>query len=184
MIHPAFLKEELSVEQQRGWLIDGLRQCAERAQTVGLMLIAENIDYPPIRAFMGRGTECRDICAKVDSPAFRLIYDSAAALFVDEDPLATLKVMAPYVVHVHLKNNRLLAPGEQPERFLDSVGGLTYTGTLFDEGVVDLSPILAELECLGYEGYFTFEYQGEDDPRPALRHNIDYLNKLLAGRRT
>ncbi|MBI1879440.1 MAG: TIM barrel protein [Chloroflexi bacterium] len=91
----------------------------------GKIIFAENIDDPHIRPLLGRGADCRDLCAAVDSPAFRLIYDVGAPLFVEEDPLETLRVMAPYIAHVHVKNNRPLAPGEHTERYRDSVGGAT-----------------------------------------------------------
>lgn len=180
MIHPALFKPELPLQQQRAWLIEGLAECAERARSLGITLAAENIDDPAIRPFMGRGADCLDICAAVDSPSFRLIYDAGAALFVEEEPFETLQVMAPYMVHVHVKNNRPLAPGEVVERYRDSVGGKSYTGTLLDEGVVDLPAILAELKRLGYAGSVCIEYQGEADPRIALKHNVAYLRQLLA----
>ncbi|MBE7549815.1 MAG: sugar phosphate isomerase/epimerase [Anaerolineales bacterium] len=179
MMHPALVKEDLPLEQQQVWLIEGLRQCAERAQSIGLTIIAENIDDPQMRPLMGRGADCRDICAAVDSPAFRLIYDVGAPLFVEEDPLETLRVMAPYIAHVHVKNNRPLAPGEQTERYRDSAGGRRYTGTVLDGGIVELRPILAELDRLKYDGYICIEYQGEDDPRTALPHSVAYLRQLL-----
>lgn len=181
MIVPALVKDDVPQLQQRAWLIEGLRQCAERAQSIGVTLLAENIDYPPCRPFMGRGADCRDICAEVDSPAFRLVYDTSAALFVEEDPLETLHDMAPYIVHVHLKNSRPLAPDEQRERTLASVSGQLYIGTDLEDDVVDFPPILAELERLGYNGYWLIEYKGEEDPRIALPRNIEYLRRLLEG---
>ncbi len=179
MMHPALAKEDLPVEQQRAWLVEGLRECAERAQSIGLTIIAENIDDPQMRPLLGRGADCRDICAAVDSPAFRLIYDVGAPMFVEEDPLETLRVMAPYMVHVHVKNNRPLTPGEHTARYRDSVGGRRYTGTLLDGGTVELRSILAELDRLKYDDYICIEYQGEDDPHTALPHNVAYLRQLL-----
>ena len=180
MIVPAVAKDEWSLAQQRAWLVEGLRVCAERAESVGVTLIAENVDHPPSRPLMGRGADCRAICAQVDSPGFRLIYDCAASLFVDEDLLETLQAMAPHVVHVHVKNSRPLAIGEQRGRYLDADNGRRYTGTDLDGGVIELPPILAELDHLGYDGYMLLEYQGEDDPRAALPRNIAYLRQLLA----
>jgi len=149
MIIPGVAKEDWPLEQQKGWMVEGLRVCAERAHSVGVTLISENVDYPPSRALMGRGAVCRDICAQVDSPGFRLIYDTCASLFVGEDPLETLRVMAPHVAHVHIKNSRLLQPGEPWPRYFEADSGRRYTGTDIDAGVVDLPPILAELDRLG-----------------------------------
>ena len=179
MIVPGVAKEAWPLAQQRAWMVDGLRVCAERAQSVGVTLISENVDYPPSRPLMGRGADCRDICAQVDSPGFRLIYDCAASLFVDEDPLETLHTMAPHVAHVHIKNSRPLVPGEQRARYLDADGGQRYTGTDLDGGVIDLPPILAELDHFGYDGYMLLEYQGEEDPRVSLPRNIAHLRQLL-----
>jgi sugar phosphate isomerase/epimerase len=165
--------------QQRGWLAEGLRACAEHAQNVGVTLVAENIDFPPLRPLMGRGADCRDLCAQVDSPAFRLIYDAAATLMVAEDPLATLGVMAPYVVHVHVKNFRPLAAGEQSARTLTDARGRAYTGTALADGVLDFAPIFAELSRMGYSGRVLLEYQGEADPRLALPPSIAHLRQLI-----
>ena len=182
MIVPAIVKDDWSLAQQRAWLVEGLSVCAERAQSVGVPLVSENVDYPPTRPLMGRGADCRDICAEVDSAGFRLIYDSAASLFVAEDPLQTLHDMAPYIAHVHIKNSRPLAAAEQRERYLDTDSGQRYTGTDLDGGLIDLPSILAELDRLCYDGDMLIEYQGEEDPRVALPRNIAYLRQLLAAR--
>ena len=46
--------------------------------------------------------------------------------------------------------------------------------------MIELPPILAELDQLGYDGYMLLEYQGEEDPRVALPRNIAHLRQLLA----
>jgi len=180
MIIPGVAKEDWPLEQQKGWMVEGLRVCAERAHSLGVTLISENVDYPPSRALMGRGAVCRDVCAQVDSPGFRLIYDTCASLFVGEDPLETLRVMAPHVAHVHIKNSRLLQPGEPWPRYFEADSGQRYTGTDIDAGVVDLPPILAELDRLGYDGYMMLEYQGLEEPDTALPRNVAALRRLLA----
>ena len=98
---------------------------------------------------------------------------------IDGDPLETFHTMAPHVDHVHVKNSRPLAPGEQRARYLDGDGGQRYTGTDLDGGVIDLPPILAELDYLGYDGFMLLEYQGEEDPRDSLPRNIAHLRRLL-----
>ena len=180
MIIPGVAKDDWPLEQQQGWMVEGLRVCAERAHSVGVTLISENVDYPPSRALMGRGAVCRDICAQVDSPGFRLIYDTCASLFVGEDPLETLQVMAPHVAHVHIKNSRPLQPGEPWPRYFEADSGQRFTGTDIDAGVVDLPPILAELDRLGYDGYMMLEYQGLEEPDTALPRNVAALRRLLA----
>ncbi len=179
MILPALVKDSVPLAQQRAWLVEGLRQCAEIAQSLGITLAVENLDWEPMRPFIGRGADCRDLCAAVDSPAFRLIYDVAAPIFNEEDPLETLREMSKYLVHTHLKNIRPVGSGEVRDRYRDSIGASRYTGTVLSEGMIKIQSVLAELERMGYDGYLMIEYQGEDDPRSALPHNVSYLRRLV-----
>ena len=179
MIVPGAVKPKVPLADQRSWLVEGLAACAAHARTIGITLVAENIDYPPVQPLMGRGADCAAIARRIDSPAFRLIFDSAAPLFVHEAPLAALSEMAPYLAHVHLKNARPLEAGEPARRYLDSTRGHRFQGTSLREGVVDLKPLLAELQRLDYDGCLSIEYQGESDPRQVLRQDIAYVRRLL-----
>ena len=163
-IIPALAKQGIPLSEQRAWLVEGLRQCAEYGGSVGLTLTSENCDWDPIRPLMGRGSQCREICEAVDSPHFRLVYDVGAPLFVGENPLDTLGEMIPYAVNVHLKNFRLLGSDEKVERYIQADDGRRFTGTVLDKGVVDIQAVVSELHRAGYEGSFLIEYQGEDDP--------------------
>ena len=82
------------------------------------------------------------------------------------------------VSHVHVKNNRELLPGETVKRVLDSDSGRRYAGTVLDGGKIDLKAVFRELHCSGYAGYINIEYQGEDDPRDAVKHNSEYIREL------
>ena len=55
MIVPGTVKPEVPLAEQRSWLVEGLAACAVHAQSVGITLVAENIDYPPVQPLMGTG---------------------------------------------------------------------------------------------------------------------------------
>lgn len=177
MIVPAVFKPDRSPSDQKNWVIEGLRTLAEHAENIELMLLAENIDYPPVRPLMGRGTQCREICEQVDSPAFRLIYDSGCSLAVDEDPIETLKTMAPYLYHVHLKNSSRLEPHQRVERFMESETGETFVSTPLGGGLVDVGQVIRELDKIGYSGPVLLEYNGED-PLEVLPVDVAFLKSL------
>ena len=181
MIVPAVVKEGYPLEEQRGWLVDGLHQCAEHAGSQGITLAVENLDYPPSRPLVGTGQDCHDLCHDVDHSHFRLIFDTSAPLFLEENPLDALQAMKPYVVHVHLKNSRPMLPYEIATRYRDTIHFRRFTGTVLDGGLVQIPPILAELKRLDYKGYFLIEYQGENDPRPPLQYNIEYVRRQMNG---
>ena len=181
MLIPAEVKPHIPRQEQRSWLIEGLRRVAEYGDEVEVTLLSENCEYPPIRSLMGRGSDCCSICREVDSPGFRLIYDACCSVFVGENPIKTLHDMEPYITHVHLKNYTPVASDENVLRYRVSDSGQRYAGCLLNEGVSNIPEILAELKQLDYAGDLLLEYQGEVDPREALPANIEYLRGLLDG---
>ncbi|HCN06821.1 MAG TPA: hypothetical protein DIT01_02735 [Lentisphaeria bacterium] len=176
---PGLVKPDYALDDQRDWMIDGLAACAELAKSRDLTLLAENIDMPSARGLMGKGTDCRAICDAVGSPAFRLIYDTGCTEIMDEDPIDTLREMAPCIAHVHVKNFRRLQPDESAHRSLISERAIHCAGCDLDAGEVDLGRILNELVLLDYDGMIAIEYQGEADPHGALPHNVHVLRNLL-----
>ena len=181
MIIPNVYKKGIPLEDQRGWLIDGLRACAEHAQSLDILVCVENIDDPPCRPMTSRAEDCRSLCEAVDSPSCRLIYDPGCTLFLEEDPVQVLRTMAPYVVHVHMKNSRPLYQHECVRRSWPTVGGRVLTGTVIDGGLANIPAVLAELKQMNYDGHFMIEYLGENDPRIAVPYNIDYLRRQIQG---
>ena len=181
MIVPGIFKDEYPLDDQRMWMIKGLRLCASRAAALNIMLASENVDDPSARPLMGHGYDCRDICAAVDSTSYRLIYDAGAALHLGDDPINTLRDMESYICHVHVKNSRRMMPEENKARYLEGEGGHRFVSTTLDVGEVDLVPIVAELNRINYDGHMLIEYQGQDDPLTALERNVRYLQGLLHG---
>ena len=180
MIVPAVHKEGIELERQRQWLIEGLQHCTEYAKSIGLTLTIENIDDPPVRPFASRGADCRAICEEINSPAFRLIFDPGCSLFLEENPLEVLRTMAPYVVHVHLKNARAIHPKEKVFRDYPTTSGKRLIGTVLDGGLVSIPEVLNELNDMEYNGYLMIEYLGESDPRIALPYSLEYLRQQMS----
>ena len=182
MLFPGCVKEGVPTGELKKHMIEALAACAAHAESIGVTVGFENIDYEPWRPLHGTSAQCRQIIEQVDSPALRFILDACAALFVDEHPVEMLKALAPYLVHVHLKNSRPVMPGEKVQRTRATVSGVTLTGTVLDGGLVEIPAVLDELKEIGYDGYLMIEYQGEVDPRPALKYNLEYLRKQMEGR--
>ena len=184
MIVPGLVKANYPLNKQRAWMIEGLRRCAELAENVDVTLLAENIDMVGLRPLMGRAAECRAICQAIDSPAFQLIYDCGATTIVHEDPIEALRTMAPWVAHVHLKNNCRLQSNMQAERYVDSVKGDRFTGCELHQGEIDVATVVSELGQLDYSGPIAIEYQGQENPREILPRNISFLRDLISGSKT
>ena len=176
---PGSVKEGFSLVDQRSWMIDGLSKCAEHAHYIGVKIVIENLDYPPGRPLTGRASQVTDICKEIDSPGLGRIYDCGATTFVDEDPFDALEQSIPYLVHVHLKNNRLVGAEETVERYVDADSGRRYVNTALEDGHIDIARVLQELSRRQYDGYMLIEFQGEEDPRVAMKRNVEYVKRLM-----
>lgn len=83
----------------------------------------------------------------------------------------------------------LLDPIEVAERYAERLYGIHMKDFVFDrsgkpediivgEGNLDLPGFLATLEKVGFDGYFTLEYEGDvDDPIPATRKCVEAVRK-------
>jgi sugar phosphate isomerase/epimerase len=182
MLFPGSSKDGVSADELRKYMIEALAECADYAKSVGVVIGFENIDYEPWRPIHGKAAQCRQICDAINSPALRFILDACAALFVDEDPVDMLRTMAPYIVHVHLKNSRPVMKGEYAVRTRDTDSGRRLTGTVLDGGLVQIPAVLDELTRINYQGRLMIEFQGENDPRPALKYNVEYLRRQMSHR--
>ncbi len=68
---------------------------------------------------------------------------------------------------------------ERLQRTVPDEQGCVYRGVLLDQGVVDLLEILKKLREYDYQGDFLIEYQGEEDPRYAMRQDVAHARGLL-----
>ena len=177
MIIAAMVKEEQPIEQQKQWLIEGLRPLAERAEAMNLILFSENMDWEVNRPFMGKSADCVSTCEAVGSPAYKLAFDIKAPLFSGETPLDALELMAPHVCNVHVANVREALPEET--RYFVADDGRRLTAAPLDDGLIDVPSVFARLREIGFDGPVDVEYQGMEDPVEAIPKMMRFLREEL-----
>jgi len=131
----------------------------------------------PVRPLMGRGSQCREICERVDSPAFRLIYDAGCSLAVNEDPIDTLRTMAPTSITYMSRTRGGSVRASRRNVFKPPITGERFASTPLSEGLVDIPQVIGELDKIGYSGPLLLEYQGED-PLNVLPADVAFLRGL------
>jgi len=90
----------------------------------------------------------------------------------DEDPLDSMRRLAPHVVHLHVHNWIGPAPGGDWEH-------LTY----LDSGDLDFPEFLRIACSAGFDGYVSIEHaehRGRSDWLEVAAHEVAYLRKLFA----
>lgn len=150
-------REDVSQAQGLEWILEGLSAGAAYAEAQGVVLALENHGK-----FAGRGEQVRHIIEAVNSPALRVNLDTGNFLPVGQNPTEAAEQLADLVVLAHLKDMRL-ATSDAGHVFTDPAGRL-LTGCVIGEGLVDLPAIRAVLDEAGYDGWWSLEYEGAEEP--------------------
>ena len=151
-------REGVSQAEGRSWILEGLSAGADYAASRGVTLALENHGK-----FAGRSDQVRDIIEAVASPALRVNLDTGNFLPVGQNPAEAAADLAELVVLVHLKDMRRATGDEASHVFADPDGQL-LTGSVIGEGLVDLAAIRAVMDSAGYDGWWSLEYEGADEP--------------------
>jgi len=105
---------------------------------------------------------CADVLQRVHRPNIRMNFDPINFEKYAVSSLDAIRLLAPYVGHVHLKG---LEDGEFCE---------------FGVGDVDLAPVLDVLLASGYAGSFSVEYEGPFDKTLRLFESVKRARHALA----
>jgi sugar phosphate isomerase/epimerase len=105
---------------------------------------------------------CREILDRVDRPNIRMNFDPINFAKAGVAPMDALRVVQPFVSHVHLKG---LKNGDYCE---------------FGDGDYDLTPALKTLLAGGYAGQFTVEYEGRADGTLRLFRSVNLARHTIA----
>lgn len=114
------------------------------------------------------GEALESILKLVDRPNFRIIYDIIHPYEFGESPEDTLRRIGPKIAQVHMKDGE---PFEDPDMH-------DWKYTVTGEGKLPLAEIVAGLKRIGYDGYYSLEW--ETRWRPELKKLNLELDGVLA----
>lgn len=144
----------------RNILISSFREVSSFAKDRGITLALENHGR-----LCARTDEILDLLGEVDSPNLRLNLDIGNFLEVDEDPVSSVRKLAPLAVHTHIKDFK-----KSEEKIIPAVLG---------EGDVDLDGCLRTLKQKGYDRYLSLEYEAEIDSKAGVERSLGALKNCL-----
>jgi hydroxypyruvate isomerase len=146
---------------QRSAFIDNLRWASERAEKVGLVLLLESVDRNRLPdMLLHHIAAAHDVVAAVDSPAVRLIFDTAHIQAMDGNLVAHLEATWNSIAVVQLAD----------------MPGRLEPGT----GEIDFPAVLGLLKRRGFKGLVELEFNWSAPGRAAEQAGIDRLRKLDA----
>lgn len=125
-----------------GWLAESLREVGEYAATAGVQLNVENhMDTMATSAEMTLA-----IARAVDLPNVGLLYDQANLAFMNSEAYEiAIALQAPRIHHVHVK-----------DFYWD---GTERIAAVLGQGIIPWARIVSALTKLGYEGFYSLEYE-------------------------
>ncbi|MEZ6058201.1 MAG: sugar phosphate isomerase/epimerase family protein [Planctomycetaceae bacterium] len=144
--------EGVTDDEAFGWVIDGLSQCLKRAEECGVVLGLEN--------HWGLGRTAEGVIRVIDavkSPWLRGTLDTGNFL---ERQYEQYEMLAPYVVFVQAKTY--------------FGGGTWYT---LD---IDYDRVAQMLRKVGYQGYISLEFEGQEDHQTAIPKSLEVLRRAFS----
>ncbi len=109
---------------------------------------------------------------------FGLLVDVGNFVCADEDNLTAVSRVAPYAVHVHAKDmykSSTPQPGFSPTR-----AGNFFKGSIVGEGDCNVAACIGAIRKTGYDGYYSIEFEGEEDCIQAIAKGFANLKKMLS----
>lgn len=173
------VREGVTFEDARAWIVDGLCEAADYAQERGIKLALENHGK-----LAGRGEQVRALIEEVRN---RTGHDALGAnpdfgnfVLVDDSPADAVRAEAAFAYMAHFKDFSE-APADYADWTFTSLSGGRYLGCGVGEGIVDLPGCIAALKEVGFEGWLSVEYEGTEDCLAAVPRSIARAKALLSG---
>ena len=175
MLSPGGYRNGLTGRAIRSLMSEGLRRIVDYAGPRGVRTAIEN--HGGLARLRGTVTHIEEILGQ--TPGLGFVYDSGNFLLAREDPIAALRRLEEHVVHVHLKDFRIVAENDEKRPHLSHPGGGRYEPASLGGGVVPIGGIVDLLKSHGYAGFLSVEYEGRDPhPEEAVRRSVEYLAKI------
>ena len=127
-------------EETRDRIAASLREVAKRAPSGVCVGLETHGDF-------ARGDAAAEIIRLVDQWNIGLIWDVANALAAGDSIGESARAVAPYLMHVHLRDARAVAGREH------------WLPVLAGRGAVSFTETIDALHGLAYEGYISFEWE-------------------------
>lgn len=150
------------------------RKITEYAQTLGIRTCTENHGY-----IAQDSDRVERLFNAVAHDNYGLLCDMGNFLCVDEDPAIAVSRVAPYAIHVHIKD-MLYRKEPFSGSYFPSRGGNYLRGTVVGEGDVPVKQCLRILFKAGYEGFVSLEYEGVEDCIDAIGRGLSNIKSILS----
>ncbi len=177
-VFTAFDHPASTLDQQWGWCVAGLRECARLAAGFGVTLGVQNHHDTAVHH-----DSLFDLLEEIGEPNCKAMFDAWAPALQGVDLAAAVRRMAPYVVHttvadyVKRPRYRYLPPLVNYAREVDAVRAVPM-----GEGFIDYRGFFKALREVGFTGHVAYEMcsslrggGGEENLDRCARQFLEYM---------
>ena len=163
-VFPDRIQEGATRDQTRDYLVESLRQVAERLPQDVAVALETHGDF-------ARTESAAEVATLVHHHKVKLIWDVANSLAAGDSIENAGQTVQPFLSHIHLRDAR---PVSTSEHWLPVLAGT---------GKVSFEETLVAIEKLNYDGYVSFEWEKYwhpeiEEPEVALPDFINAIRKL------
>lgn len=158
-------------------IAEAARELADYGEKQGVCCLVENHGL-----LVNGASRLLRLYEAVDRDNFGFILDIGNFLYVDEDPIESVKQLVPYTKLVHAKDLHVKqqVANSQKERYFETAGGSYLRGAVFGEGDLPITEILKVIKRAGFDGPITLEYEGEEDSVDGTARGLEHLRGMWA----
>lgn len=114
------------------------------------------------------------------APELRITFDDGNFLLAGEDCLQALDALGEKVVHVHLKDWRVVESKERLPFPVPDRPNCYYTSAQVGKGILPTADIINKLHQRGYTGYLSLEHGGAIPACEGAKEALEYVKERLA----
>lgn len=158
------------------WGVDSMRQVAEHAAKVGVMLGCEYLNRFECY-LLNCAADMARFVREVDHPNCRMMYDTFHANIEEKSVAAAIRAAREHVVHVHISENDRSTPGQGAIRWdetFDTLREIGYDGWLVVEAFGLALPAIAAATKIWRRMF--------QDEEQLARQALDFMKQQVARR--
>lgn len=147
---------------------------ADYGQSKGVVNLIENHGY-----YVNGAERVIRLVEAVKHENFKMIIDMGNLICVDDDPLAGVQKMLPYIGIMHAKDFyvRPSVPA-MGEGWFGTTAGRQLRGAVFGNGDLESHKILAAVKASGFDGYMSLEFEGQEEHKKGSRIGLANLRRI------
>lgn len=169
LVIPGFMKQESDLDSVRMNMKSALTEICSYAKDQGITVGMEDFDSTAAPF----ATTGQLLWFMENVPGITCTFDTGNFLFSEEDALAALTTLAPYIAHIHCKDRSFeINTGEEPKA---TTKGRNMYSAPVGYGCIPMQEILNYLRDMGYSGSFAIEHFGACNQLECMKKSAEWL---------